>query len=104
MQKDEAPRSAQFIIHAALDMVDIKQWTSPSMCAAACHCIVTKNVPTLCEGMLSPYAHVRMPKAWLAARVSLRLARMSRPALARRSWRHRATLAPVPVLFALTVV
>ena len=28
-QKDEAPRSAQFIIHAALDMVDLKQWTTP---------------------------------------------------------------------------
>jgi hypothetical protein len=39
-------------------------------------------------------------KAWLAARVSLRLARKPRPARARRSRRLRVTLAAAPVLFA----
>ena len=38
-------------------------------------------------------------KAWLAARVPLRQARMPRPARARRSRRLRATLAAAPVLF-----
>jgi hypothetical protein len=38
-------------------------------------------------------------KAWLAACVSLQLARMPRPAQERRSRRLRATLAAAPVLF-----
>jgi hypothetical protein len=29
LQRDDVSRSAQFIIHAALDMVDVRQWTSP---------------------------------------------------------------------------
>jgi hypothetical protein len=28
-QRDDVTRSAQFIIHAALDMVDARQWTAP---------------------------------------------------------------------------
>ncbi len=33
-QRDEVSRSAQFVIHAALDMVDIKQWTAATTCVA----------------------------------------------------------------------
>ncbi len=45
----------------------------------------------------------RFEKAWLATRVSLRLACMPHPARARRSRRLRATLAAAPVLFAHTI-
>jgi hypothetical protein len=57
--------------------------------------------------MFSPYAYVLRvtcvyvrAKAWLAARVSLRLARMPHPARARRSSCLHATLVAAPVLFA----
>ena len=33
-QRDDVARSAQFIIHAALDMVDVRQWTAPVTCVA----------------------------------------------------------------------
>jgi hypothetical protein len=56
---------------------------------------------TLCFLHMLACAGVCMrSKAWLAARVSLRLPRMPRPARARRSRRLHSTLAAAPVLFA----
>ena len=64
-------------------------------------CLIPVSV-TVIEAILSPYAHFvcMRSKAWLAARVSLRLADMPHPAQARHSHRLRVTLAAAPVPFA----
>ena len=49
-QRDDVGRSAQFIIHAALDMVDVKQWTSPVT-------YVALHVPFCCAESQLPNAH-----------------------------------------------
>ncbi len=56
---------------------------------------------TVIEGLFSPYARVRMvrSKVWVAARVSLQLACVPRPAWARRLRCLRATLAAARQLF-----
>ncbi len=71
-------------------------------------CVIFQH--TISEGMFSPFAHVRTnthafkSRAWLAVRVSLRLARLPYPSKARRSRRLRSTLAAALVLLRMLLL